>query len=157
MYLYGTHIQSRTAHGALHRLTSYFSWSLDLFIHVPFHLPVWPCGASNLSYNNCHISVPSGTHLHLSEVKHLRVNYPRVNCLAQSHNIDTTMSQRWEGRNMIFLLKSCTHLALNSRDRQRLIAKWYALTIVPRPLYNHTVDKTLSLRDLYTHVHQRQE
>ena len=34
------------------------------------------------------ISVPPGTHLHLSEVKHLWVKY-----LAQGHNINTTMSQ----------------------------------------------------------------
>ena len=49
------------------------------------------------------ISVPPCTHLHLSEVKHLRIK-----CLAQEHNIDTTISQCSEGRNMIFLWKSCT-------------------------------------------------
>ena len=36
------------------------------------------------------ISVPPGTHLHLCEVKHLRVE-----CLAQGHNIDTTMYHRY--------------------------------------------------------------
>ena len=35
------------------------------------------------------ISVLPGTHLHLSEWKHLKVK-----CLAQGHNIKTTMSQR---------------------------------------------------------------
>ena len=39
------------------------------------------------------------THCHLFHV--------RVKCLAQGHNIET-ISQYWEGRNMLFLWKSCT-------------------------------------------------
>ena len=48
------------------------------------------------------ISFLPGTHFHLSQVKHLRVK-----CPAQVHNIET-MSQDWEGNNMIFLWNSCT-------------------------------------------------
>ena len=38
------------------------------------------------------VSVPPGTYLHMSEVKHLRVK-----CLTQGHNIETTMSQHQAG------------------------------------------------------------
>ena len=57
-----------------------------LFVRVPFQLIV-------------HIatSVLSGTHLHLSQMKH-----GRVKCLAQEHNIGA-MAQHVEERNMIFL------------------------------------------------------
>ena len=43
------------------------------------------------------ISVLTGTHFH-------QVNYLRVKCLVQGHNIET-LSQYWEGRDMIFLWK----------------------------------------------------
>ena len=59
------------------------------------------------------ISVLPGTHFYLSQVKHLRVK-----CLAQGHNIET-MSQDWEGRNMIFLWKSYTKRDSKPPGRQR--------------------------------------
>ena len=51
-----------------------------------------PFNGSNL-FVHFVISVQLGTLLHLSEVKHVRVEY-----VAQWHNIETTMSQRWEER-----------------------------------------------------------
>ena len=51
------------------------------------HTALQPCGAIDLSYPIA-ISVPTGIHLHLSGVKHLRVK-----CLVQGHNIDITMYQ----------------------------------------------------------------
>ena len=58
-------------------------WRIELIIHIT-------------------ISVLPGTHFHLSQVKRLRVK-----CFAQGHNIET-MSQDWDGRNILFLWKSCT-------------------------------------------------
>ena len=78
-------------------------WSLDLFIRVPFqlhgeHTVLQPFRRIELIVHIA-ISVLPGTHFHLSQVKHFRVK-----CLAKGHNI-LTISQNWEGRNMIFLLK----------------------------------------------------
>ena len=92
----------KTYHPTLH-LTP---WSLDLFIREPFqlhgeHTVLQPFRRIELIVHIA-ISVLPGTHFHLSQVKHLRVK-----CLAQGHNI-LTMSQDWEGRNMIFLWKLCT-------------------------------------------------
>ena len=92
----------KTYHPTLH-LTP---WSLDLFIREPFqlhgeHTVLQPLRRIELIVHIA-ISVLPGTHFHLSQVKHLRVK-----CLAQGHNI-LTMSQDWEGRNMIFLWKLCT-------------------------------------------------
>ena len=92
----------KTYHPTLH-LTP---WSLDLFIRVSFLLHgentvLQPFRRIELIVHIA-ISVLPGTHFHLSQVKHLRVK-----CLGQGHNI-LTMSQDWEGRNMLFLWKFCT-------------------------------------------------
>ena len=87
-------------------------WSLHLFInlpsqlhgpfiHVPFQLSgehkiLQPFRRTELIVHIA-ISVLPGTHFY--QVKHLRVK-----CLVQGHNIET-LSQDWEGRNMIFLWK----------------------------------------------------
>ena len=79
-----------------HHPTLHFTpWSLDLFIRMPFqlhgeHTVLEPLIAIA-------ISVLTDTHLHLSQVKHVRVKY-----LAQGHNIET-LSQYSEGRDMICL------------------------------------------------------
>ena len=107
---------------------------MGLFIHVPFQLPgehtsLQPWGAGSLSYKNCHLCP---------------IRYPFTHVWSETlegkmtqhvHNIGTTMSLRWEGRNMIFFRKSHTRRALNSCTKQRLIAMRYALTIEPRPSY----------------------
>ena len=103
----------KTYHPTLH-LTL---WSLDLFIRVPFqlheeHTVLQPFRRIELIVHIA-ISVLPGTHFHLSQVKHLRVK-----CLAQGHNI-LTMSQDWEGRNMIFLWKSCTKRDSKQYSRER--------------------------------------
>ena len=74
-------------------LTSYCPWSLDMFIH--FYTPGSIClqNCDHVALVTCctmliAISVQPGTHLHLSEVKHLRIK-----CLAQGYNTGTTMSQ----------------------------------------------------------------
>ena len=89
-----------SSHTVLCAIHTYYPWSLDLFIHVIFQLPVLECttipAISVLGTNHMVISVP-GNHLHLSQVKHVRVK-----CLVQRHNIEI-MSQYKEGRNMIFL------------------------------------------------------
>ena len=87
------------------------TWSLDLFIRVPpqLHGAYSPAAIVALIA----ISVLSGTHFHLSRVKHLRVE-----CLAQGHNIET-MSQDREGENVIFLWKSCTKQGSKPHDSQR--------------------------------------
>ena len=92
-------------------------WSLDLCIRVPFqlhgeHTVLQPYRRIELIVHIA-ISVLPGTHFHLSQVKHLRVK-----CLAQGHNI-LTMSQDWEGRNMIFLWKSSTNRDSKPHGRQR--------------------------------------
>ena len=62
---------------------------LSLHVDVPFQLPGEHTALALLTCRTTiAISLPTGTHLHKSEVKHLRVK-----CLAQRHNIDTTMSQ----------------------------------------------------------------
>ena len=91
--------------------------SPDLFIHVPFQFPgehtvLQPFRRIELIVHIA-ISVLPGTHFHLSQVKHLRVK-----SLAQGHNI-LTISQDWEGRNMIFLRKSCTKRDSKPRDSKR--------------------------------------
>ena len=75
-----------------YQLTSHISpWSLDLFIRVASelhgeHTVLQPFRRIELIIHIA-ISVLPGTHVHLSQVKHLRVK-----CLAQRHNIET-MSQ----------------------------------------------------------------
>ena len=68
------------------------------------------------------ISVLPGTHFYLSRVKHFMVK-----CLGQGHNIET-MSQYWEGRNMIFLWKSCTKRDLKPHGMQR---HWQSSALQP--------------------------
>ena len=79
---------------SLHR---HYPWSIDLFIHVPFQLPFGAYGAATISaIGTYHLpSMPyqiikTCTHLHLSEVKHVRAKY-----IAQGHSIETVMSQRY--------------------------------------------------------------
>ena len=72
-----------------HRTLHFTPWSLDLFIHVPYELPgehtvLQPFWRIELIVHIA-ISVLPGTHF-----------------LAQGHTI-STMSQDWEGRNMIYL------------------------------------------------------
>ena len=103
----------KTYHPTLH-LTP---WSLDLFIRVPFqlhgeHTVLQPFRRIELIVHIA-ISVLPGTNFHLSQVKHLRVK-----CPAQGHNI-LAMSEDWEGRNMIFLWKSCTKRDSKPHGRQR--------------------------------------
>ena len=91
--------------------------SLNLFIRVPFqlhgeHTVLQPFRRIELIVHIA-ISVLPGIHFHLSQVKHLRVK-----CLAQGHNI-LAMPQDWEGRNMIFLWKSCTKRDSKPHGRQR--------------------------------------
>ena len=81
----------------LYSLHSHYPCSLDLFIHVPFKLPFGAYGAATLSaIGTYHLSsmpyqiIKTCTHLHLSEVKHVRAKY-----IAQGHNIETVMSQRY--------------------------------------------------------------
>ena len=74
-----------------HRTLHFTTWSLNLFIHVPFQLPgehtvLQPFRRIELIVHIA-ISILPGTHFHLSQVKHLRVK-----CLAQGHTI-LTMSQ----------------------------------------------------------------
>ena len=100
-----------------HRTWHFTPWSLDLFIHVSLQLSreytvLQPFRRIQLIVHIA-ISVPPGTHFHLSEVKQLRVK-----CLAQGHTI-LTISQDWEGKNMIFLWKSCTKRDSKPHGRQR--------------------------------------
>ena len=90
---------------------------LDWFIRVPFqlhgeHTVLQPFRRIEHIVHIAIFILP-GTYFHLSQVKHLRVK-----CLAQGRNI-LTMSYDWEGRNMIFLWKSCTKWDLKSYSRQR--------------------------------------
>ena len=77
----------KTYHRTLHSTP----WSLDLLIHVPFHLPGEHTARQPFRRIELivHIAISAlpGTHFHLSQVKHLRVK-----CLAQGHTI-LTMSQ----------------------------------------------------------------
>ena len=114
--LYSLISSLKTNHQTLHLAP----WSLDLFIRVSFQLPgehtvLQPFRRIELIVHIV-ISVLPGTHFHLRQVKHLRVK-----CLAQGHAI-LTMSQDWEGRNMIFPWKSCikrvrNHTAGSDIDR----------------------------------------
>ena len=115
-------------------------WSLDVFIRVPHNSTesIQSCshfGAFNLSH--CHL-YPTGTHFHLSQVKHLRVK-----CLAKEHPIET-VSQNWEGRNMIFLWKYCTKLGSKTAWQAATSAKRRALIIAPYP--SLTISKYLQLK-----------
>ena len=97
-------------------------WSLDLFIRVPSqlhgeHTVLQPFWRIELTIHIA-ISVLPCTHFHLSQMKHLRVH-----CLAQGHNIES-MSQCWEGRNIIFLWKSCTKCDSKLHGRQ-----WHWVTL----------------------------
>ena len=74
------------------------------------------------------------THCHLFHV--------RVKCLAQGYNIET-ISQYWEGRNMLFLRKSCTKR--DSKTHAKL-SKCHALTIAPRPYLIYWVDKSIIMK-----------
>ena len=74
----------KTYHPTLH----FTPWSLDLFIRVPFqlhgeHTVLQPFRRFELLVHIANSVLP-GTHFHLSQVKHLRVN-----CLAKGHNIET--------------------------------------------------------------------
>ena len=113
-----------------HRTLHFTPWSLDLFIHVPFQLPgehtvLQPFRRIELIVHIA-ISVLPGTHFHLSQVKHLRVK-----CLAQGHTI-LTMSQDWEGRNMIFLWKLHQTGFVTARQAATSEER-HALTIAPCP------------------------
>ena len=72
-------------------LFTHYPWSLVLSINVPFPIPFGAnstAAISALKTNRTHaISVLPGPHLHLSQVKHIRVK-----CLPQGHDIET-MSQ----------------------------------------------------------------
>ena len=90
--VYGLISSLKTYHPTLH----FTPWSLDLFIFVPFqlhgeHTVLQPFRHIELIVH-IPISVLSGTHFHLSQVKHLTAK-----CIAQGHNIET-MSQDsdWE-------------------------------------------------------------
>ena len=69
--------------------TLYFTtWSLDPFVRVPFqvhgeHTVLRPFRRIDLIVHTA-TSVLPGIHLHLSQVKHIKVK-----CLAQGHNIET--------------------------------------------------------------------
>ena len=113
VHVYSPISSLKTYHPTLH-LTP---WSLALFIRVPFqlhgeHTVLQPFRRIKLIVHIA-ISVLPGIHFHLSQVKHLRVK-----CLAQGHNI-STMSQDWEGRNIIFLWTSCTKRDSKPHGRQR--------------------------------------
>ena len=113
VHVYSLISNLKTYHPTLHLTTL----SLDLFIRVPFqlngeHTVLQPFRRIELIVHIV-ISVLPGTHFHLSQVKHLRVK-----CLAQGHNI-LTMSQGWEGRNMIFLWKFCTKRDSKPHGSQR--------------------------------------
>ena len=82
-------------------------WSLDLLIRVPSQLHGVHTFRRIVLIIHINISILPGTHFHRSHVK----------CLVQGHNIET-MSQYWEGRNMIFLWKSCTKRDSKPRGRQ---------------------------------------
>ena len=119
----------KTYHSTLH-LTP---WSLDLFIRVLFqlhgeHTVLQPFRRIEQLIVHIAISVLPGTHFHLRQVKNLRVK-----CLSQGHNI-LTMSQDWEGRNIIFFWKFCTKRDSKPHGRKR-----------HRPRFNHCA---MSLRTL---------
>ena len=112
----------KTYHPTLH-LTP---WSLNLSIREPFqlhgeHKVLQPFRRNELIVHIA-ISVLPGTHFPLSQVKHLRVK-----CLAQGHNI-LTMSQDWEGRNMIFLWKKLHQAGFKTARQAATSAERYALT-----------------------------
>ena len=121
--VYGVISSLYTYHPTLH-LTP---WSLYMFIRVPFQLhgehTVLQLFRRIELIIHIAISVLPGTYFHLSQVKHLRVK-----CLAQGHNI-LTMSQEWEGGNMIFHWKFRTKRdsKLHDRQRQRQSATLYPL------------------------------
>ena len=75
------------------------------------------------------MSVLPGTHLHLSQVKHVRVK-----CLAQGHNIEI-MSQYWERRNTIFFRKSCI-----KRDSKLHGKQWHWKSIIYTAVVDILVD-----------------
>ena len=116
-----------------HRTFTFYPLVTGPVHHVPVQLPgehtvLQPFRRIELIVHIA-ISVLPGTHFHLSQVKHLRVK-----CLAQGHTI-LTMSQDWEGRNMIFLWKSCTKRDSKPHGRQR---HRHSATLLPLrhvPLY----------------------
>ena len=68
------------------------------------------------------ISVLQGTHLHLSEAKHMRVKRP-----AQGQNIES-MSQRCVAKH-----ENVHQVGIKPTQQAAAIAKRHALTIAPRP------------------------
>ena len=118
----------KTYHLTLH-LTP---WSLDLFIRVPFqlhgeHTVLQPFQRIELIVHIA-ISVLLGTHLHLSQVKHFRVN-----CLAQGHNI----LARLRGEKHDISLKILHQAGFETARQAATSAERHALTIAPCPsLYN---------------------
>ena len=107
-------------------------WSLDLFIRVPSqlhgeHTILQPFRRIELIIHIA-ISVLSGTHFHLSRVKHMRVE-----CLAQGHNIET-ISQYWERRNMIYFSENLAPSGIRNRTAGSDIGKaprsnYYAMSL----------------------------
>ena len=73
---------------------------------------------------------PAAVSAHWTYRTHCHLCHTRVKCLAHGHNI-LTMSQDWEGRNILFFWKSCTKRDSKPHGRQRHLQS--ALTIAPCP------------------------
>ena len=114
------------------RLTSYYPWSLDLFVHLPFQLPgehtaLQPCGASDLSYNNFHLCP-------------IRYSFTPEWSAALEGEVPCPRTQHWKhnvpvlrGEKHDIPLK-ILHLARFELEQQAAtLSKLRALAIAPRP------------------------
>ena len=116
------------------RLTSYYPWSLALFVHVPFQLPGSiqhcshvGCGARNLSYNNCHLCPTRYSFTpEWSESLEGKVPCPRTQ--HWYHNVPTLRGEKHD------ISLKILHLAsLELAQQAATLAKLCAVAIAPRP------------------------
>ena len=125
MQVYSLISSLKTYHPTLH-LTP---WSLDLFIRVPFqlhreHTVLQPFRRIALIVHIA-ISVLSGTHFHLSQVKHLRVK-----CFVQGHNIINNVP-RLRGEEHYISLKILHQAGFETARQAATSAERHAPTIAP--------------------------
>ena len=115
-----------------HRTLHFTPWSLDLFIYVPCQLPgehtvLQPFRRIELILYIA-ISVLTGTHFHLSQVKHLfegEVSCPRTHLL---NNVP-----RLRGKKHDISLKILHQAGFETARQEATSAERHALTIAPCP------------------------
>ena len=123
-YLYGAHIQPSAAHGALHHIipghqTCSFMYHFNSLGNIQHcsHVTLATCCTTIA------ISVPPGTHLHLIEVKHLRIRTQHWH-----HNVPVFRGEKHD------ISLKILHLAsLKLAPQAETLAILRALAIAPRP------------------------